>query len=159
MAPWLKKFYYEGTDTFVVPLGGGFVTLGTCKQYESWNPEISQHDTASIKERCAKLVPSTARAKESCIWVGLRPHRHILRLETERLSNLKVVTKKWIYNFFIEHVLWPLVDFCTHYTCTYIFVEGLNFIGHVVENIIIGDRIVSKLIFNNIILVKCFVLQ
>lgn len=90
VAPWIKKFYYDGTDTFVVPLGGGFVTLGTCKQYESWNPEVSHHDTASIKERCANLVPSTATAKVNSIWVGLRPHRHILRLEIEKLSNLKV---------------------------------------------------------------------
>lgn len=71
-------------------MGGGFVTLGTCKQYENWNPEIDPHDSASIKERCTKLVPTMAVAQESSTWVGLRPHRHILRLDIEKLSNLKV---------------------------------------------------------------------
>lgn len=90
MAPWLKKFYYNDTDTFVIPLGGGFATLGTCKQYESWNPAINELDTISIKERCTNLVPSVAKAKVTNIWVGLRPYRHLLRLEIENHSRLKV---------------------------------------------------------------------
>ncbi len=86
----IQKFYYNDTDTFVVPLGDGNVTLGTCKQYENSREEPDMYDSMSIRSKCEKVCPMVAGAPVVDQWVGLRPHRHILRLEIERLGKLKV---------------------------------------------------------------------
>lgn len=89
-APWITKFYYRDFDTFIVPLGNGNITLGTSKDYENYDLSINKRDSESIIERCASVVPSIRRAKIIKEWVGLRPHRHILRIEIEKRQDLIV---------------------------------------------------------------------
>lgn len=90
-APWITKFYYRDFDTFIVPLGNGNITLGTSKDYENYDLSINKRDSESIIERCASVVPSIRRAKIIKEWVGLRPHRHILRIEIEKRQDLIIV--------------------------------------------------------------------
>lgn len=81
-APWLKMAYYADYDTYIVP-GFNSVTCGGCRNFESWDMNVSPHDTAAIKERCEALVPGLKKAPLKEIRVGLRPHRDPCRVETE----------------------------------------------------------------------------
>nr|CAD7201024.1 unnamed protein product [Timema douglasi] len=93
-APWLKTFLYADFDTYIVP-GSLATTIGGCRQYESYDLDVSPHDTAAIKERAFRLIPGLKRAPVIAEWVGLRPHRSIVRVETEIINTtsgkLKVV--------------------------------------------------------------------
>jgi len=89
-APWIKTFFYAENDTYVIPRSDG-VILGGCRHYESNDVSISRHDSAAIKERCFKLIPSLQRARILKEFAGLRPHRSIVRVEPEMLGKLKVV--------------------------------------------------------------------
>ncbi|GLH13208.1 hypothetical protein R5R35_000399 [Gryllus longicercus] len=81
-APWIKTFFYADYDTYVIP-GSKAVTLGGCRQYESYDLSINPHDKAAIHERCVKLLPSLKNARVVADAVGLRPHRSTVRVETE----------------------------------------------------------------------------
>ncbi|KAB0796542.1 hypothetical protein PPYR_10603 [Photinus pyralis] len=93
-APWLKTFFYGEYDTYVIPSFGD-VTLGGCRQYESYNTEPCKYDTLSIRERCESMLPSLKTAPLLGQRVGLRPHRDVVRVEKEILTTergpLKVV--------------------------------------------------------------------
>jgi len=89
-APWIKTFFYAENDTYVIPRSDG-VILGGCRHYESYDVSISRHDSAAIRERCFKLIPSLQRARILKEFAGLRPHRSIVRVEPEMLGKLKVV--------------------------------------------------------------------
>lgn len=84
-APWLKMAFYGDFDTYIIP-GFEGVTLGGCRQYESFNLELSKHDSAAIRERCNELVPSLKTAPVIREAVGLRPHRDPVRVEIEFLD-------------------------------------------------------------------------
>jgi len=73
----------------VIPRSDG-VVLGGCRHYESNDVSISHHDSAAIKERCFKLIPSLQRARVLKEFAGLRPHRSVVRVEPEVLGKLKV---------------------------------------------------------------------
>jgi D-aspartate oxidase len=73
----------------VIPRSDG-VTLGGCRHYESYDVSLSHHDSAAIKERCFKLIPSLQKARVLRECAGLRPHRSIVRVEPESLGKLKV---------------------------------------------------------------------
>uniref|UniRef100_A0A1B6DIR6 FAD dependent oxidoreductase domain-containing protein n=1 Tax=Clastoptera arizonana TaxID=38151 RepID=A0A1B6DIR6_9HEMI len=90
-APWLKKFYYEGSDTYIIPNKSGSVTLGGCRQLGSNNLEVCPFDSASIQQRCYNVLPKLKQAPILREWVGLRPYRPIIRVEPEQLNNLKIV--------------------------------------------------------------------
>ncbi|KAJ3655362.1 hypothetical protein Zmor_014496 [Zophobas morio] len=81
-APWLKTFFYGNYDTYIIP-GIGSVTLGGCRQYDSYDMNINKYDSLSIKERCETLLPSLKGAKVLGERVGLRPHRDIVRVEKD----------------------------------------------------------------------------
>jgi D-aspartate oxidase len=81
-APWVKMAYYGDYDTYIVP-GFNSVTLGGCRNYESYDMNVSVHDTAAIKERCEGLVPGLKTAEIKDVRVGLRPHRDPCRVEIE----------------------------------------------------------------------------
>jgi D-aspartate oxidase len=75
--------YYGDFDTYIVPDASGSVTLGGCRNYESYDTRPSQFDFDSIKSRCEALVPSLKTAKVTGVKVGLRPHRDPVRVECE----------------------------------------------------------------------------
>lgn len=81
-APWLKMAYYADYDTYIVP-GFGSVTLGGCRNFDSYDMSVSQYDTAAIKERCDALVPGLKKVAVKEVRVGLRPHRDPVRVESE----------------------------------------------------------------------------
>lgn len=81
-APWLKNFFYADYDTYIIP-GLENVTLGGCRNFESYDCKINRHDTASIWERCTALVPRLGNCEIDRQFVGLRPYRDPVRLEIE----------------------------------------------------------------------------
>lgn len=91
-APWLKMAFYGDFDTYIVP-GFEGVTLGGCRQYESFNLKLCPHDSAAIRERCNALVPSLKAATVIREAVGLRPHRDTVRVETEFVDTPKGILK------------------------------------------------------------------
>ncbi|XP_066992234.1 D-aspartate oxidase [Anabrus simplex] len=93
-APWIKTFLYAELDTYIIPTSND-VTLGGCRQYESYAMAPSKYDHAAILERCTSLVPNLKSAAVLRDWVGLRPHRSTVRVEPEviqtQAGKLKVV--------------------------------------------------------------------
>lgn len=83
-APWIKTFFYGDFDTYIIP-GFQGVTLGGCRQYDSYNLNVCPYDSAAIRERCNALVPSLKSAKLIRESVGLRPHRAEVRVEKESI--------------------------------------------------------------------------
>ncbi|RZC41227.1 D-aspartate oxidase [Asbolus verrucosus] len=81
-APWIKTFFYGDYDTYIIP-GFHSVTLGGCRQYDSYDETVNKYDSLSIRERCESLLPSLKKAKVIAERVGLRPHRAPVRVEKE----------------------------------------------------------------------------
>ncbi|KAF5303992.1 hypothetical protein FQA39_LY01777 [Lamprigera yunnana] len=96
-APWCKMFFYGEYDTYIIP-GFKSVTLGGCRQYESYDLDVCKYDSLSIRERCESLLPSLKSAKVVGENVGLRPHRDIVRVESEIINttNNKI---KMVHNY------------------------------------------------------------
>lgn len=57
------------------------MTLGGCRQFDSYNEEVDPHDSAGIWSRCTGLVPSLKKSVVVREWVGLRPYRDQVRCE------------------------------------------------------------------------------
>lgn len=91
-APWIKMAYYGDYDTYIIP-GFNSVTLGGCKNFESFDLKPNQYDYDSIKSRCEALVPSLKTAKVTEVKVGLRPHRDTVRVEYEFLDTNRGILK------------------------------------------------------------------
>lgn len=93
-APWVKTFFYADYDTYIIP-GFSSVTLGGCRQFDSYNLDICKYDGLAIRERCETLLPSLKSSKLLEQRVGLRPHRDPVRVEIEikklREKRLKIV--------------------------------------------------------------------
>ena len=62
------------------------MTIGGCRQYDSYDTSISRYDSAAIKDRCFKMIPSLQKARIIRESVGLRPHRSVVRVEPEVLD-------------------------------------------------------------------------
>ncbi|KAJ9580270.1 hypothetical protein L9F63_004083 [Diploptera punctata] len=84
-APWIKTFFYGDSDTYIIPRSDG-VILGGCRHYDSYDMNINKYDSAAIRERCFKMVPSLQKARFIRESVGLRPHRSVVRVEPELLD-------------------------------------------------------------------------
>lgn len=69
--------------TYIIPTGDGLVTLGGTHQYDNWDAELSVLDSQGIWDRCISVVPEIASAATAWEWVGLRPFRETVRVETE----------------------------------------------------------------------------
>ncbi|XP_055609877.1 D-aspartate oxidase isoform X2 [Uranotaenia lowii] len=93
-APWVKMAFYADYDTYIIP-GFQGVTLGGCRNFDSYNSQPCKHDSAAIRERCEALLPSLKGSPVIREAVGLRPHRDPVRVELEFLETetgrLKVV--------------------------------------------------------------------
>ncbi|EAT35138.1 AAEL012674-PA [Aedes aegypti] len=96
-APWVKTAFYADYDTYIIP-GFQGVTLGGCRNYDSYNTEVCKHDSAAIRERCEALLPSLKGAPVIREAVGLRPHRDPVRVEPEML-NLVGGRVKVVHNY------------------------------------------------------------
>lgn len=95
-APWVKHFYMnpdpsdEHREIYILP-GPDTVTIGGTGQLDNWNTETDEEDKQRILEDVCKVVPSIRTAKQSHDWVGLRPMRPRVRLETEKKPGKKTV--------------------------------------------------------------------
>lgn len=98
-APWVKTAFYADYDTYIIPGFDGVVTLGGTRQYESYDLDVNEHDSKSIRERCDKLLPSLRKASVVREAVGLRPHRHIVRVEWEILKQFNEGSLKCVHNY------------------------------------------------------------
>jgi len=95
-APWVDKFYYHDSNTYVIPSkDDGTVVLGGCRHFGSYDERTNDRDTAEILENCVALVPSLAGALRTGydVWVGLRPYRNAIRVETELADDRTTVVK------------------------------------------------------------------
>lgn len=86
-APWLKMAFFADYDTYVFPGVNDIATLGGVRHYDSYSLAIDKYDSASIRERCEKLLPSLVGAPVVREAVGLRPHRDQVRVEPEIISS------------------------------------------------------------------------
>lgn len=91
-APWIKMAYYGNFDTYILP-GFSGVTLGGCRNYQSFDLRENQWDFDSIKTRCEELVPSLKSATVTDVKVGLRPHRDPVRVEHEFMDTNRGVLR------------------------------------------------------------------
>jgi D-aspartate oxidase len=91
-APWIKTAFYGDYDTYILP-GFEGVTLGGCRNFESYDTTVSRYDSMAIRERCEKMLPSLKGAPVIREAVGLRPYRDIVRVEVELKETAKGVMK------------------------------------------------------------------
>lgn len=96
-APWIKMAYYGDFDTYIVP-GFSGVTLGGCRNFESFDLKPNKYDYDSIKTRCEALVPSLKTATVTEVKVGLRPHRDPVRVEIEFVDTSRGI-QKIVHNY------------------------------------------------------------
>ncbi|KAL7070202.1 hypothetical protein ACQ4LE_010403 [Meloidogyne hapla] len=96
-APGQSHFCYQDADTFCIPLvGDDRILLGTLRQDNRWDREISKEDINDIWNRIIELKPSLKNSEVLSEWCGLRPDRKGgVRLEYKLLENNK--TNKTIH--------------------------------------------------------------
>lgn len=97
-APWIKMAFYGDLDTYIIP-GFESVTLGGCRQYESYSMEVSKYDSQAIHERCCKMLPSLKDAEIVTEAVGLRPHRDVVRVEKEFITTTSGKAIRVVHNY------------------------------------------------------------
>jgi D-amino-acid oxidase len=85
-----QAFEDNDTFTYIFPRGDG-VILGGVAQPGNWSREAHPAITEDILRRCSAVEPSVRGAKILATPVGLRPGRHEVRLEIERISEHRVV--------------------------------------------------------------------
>ncbi|TRY80505.1 hypothetical protein TCAL_10724 [Tigriopus californicus] len=90
-APWMKMAVYGDAESYIIP-GVDYVTLGGTRNFNNYSLDAEPMETETILKRACLMVPSLEKAEVVSERVGLRPHRHEVRLELETRSNgLKVV--------------------------------------------------------------------
>lgn len=82
-------------DVYVIP--GIETTLGGCRHYDNYDLNVDKHISAQIWENCTNLLPSLKDAVVIREWVGLRPHRIPIRLESEIMEIDGVKLKVYIF--------------------------------------------------------------
>lgn len=97
-APWIKTAFYGDYDTYIVP-GFEGVTLGGCRQYDSYDLKVSKYDSMAIRERCQSMLPALKSAPVLRELVGLRPHRDPVRVEMEVVKSAGGNSSKIVHNY------------------------------------------------------------
>lgn len=86
-APDVKQGYMNDQSfTYLFPRNDG-VLIGGVAQPNNWNVEIDSNLTIDIVARCSQIEPSVVDAPILHQFVGLRPGRNQVRLETEKLND------------------------------------------------------------------------
>ncbi|CAI5450728.1 unnamed protein product [Caenorhabditis angaria] len=81
-APWHKHFMYRDFSTFTIPKED-VVILGSVKQDNRWDLEITDEDRKDILTRYIKLHPGMRDPKIVSEWSALRPGRKSIRVELQ----------------------------------------------------------------------------
>uniref|UniRef100_A0A1I8HUU8 DAO domain-containing protein n=1 Tax=Macrostomum lignano TaxID=282301 RepID=A0A1I8HUU8_9PLAT len=75
-APWLKRAVIgPNGETYIYPGATDIVTVGGCRQPNSWSTEPCPDDASKIWSRATRLVPSVGGAETVNQLAGLRPAR------------------------------------------------------------------------------------
>ncbi|CAH0380900.1 unnamed protein product [Bemisia tabaci] len=92
-APFVQKFFMNNENgSYIIPsMQSGLVTLGGTQDFGHWSQSTSEYNTHSIFDRCRDMMPTLESATVEWHWVGLRPYRHQVRTELEKIGNLLVV--------------------------------------------------------------------
>ncbi|XP_075226059.1 D-aspartate oxidase-like [Lycorma delicatula] len=90
-SPEVDKFILAGEETYIIPYGHGVSTLGGTHQLGHYDTAIRKHDTQGILNRCSALLPQLKNTQILWEWAGLRPYRHSVRIEKEKIRKLKVI--------------------------------------------------------------------
>lgn len=97
-APWVKNFYYEDYDAYILP-GFDAVTLGGTREFDCYDAEVNKYDSQRIWERCVAVVPSLKNAEVLREWVGWRPYRPFVRVQKETITFPSGKTLKVVHNY------------------------------------------------------------
>lgn len=83
-APWVKNtyLYLADSDTYIYP-GQDNVVLGGTRQKGEETFDYKKEYFDDVFTRCCKILPGLKHAPVITKWVGLRPHRTSVRMETE----------------------------------------------------------------------------
>ncbi|GAU96389.1 hypothetical protein RvY_07844 [Ramazzottius varieornatus] len=84
-APWIKHFYHTDDNTYIIP-NRDLVVVGGTRQKDNWSLDFSVEDREAYMQRASAYLPSIRKAEIIREWVGLRPGRPFVRLETEMLQ-------------------------------------------------------------------------
>mmetsp|Transcript_25360 Transcript_25360/g.34885 ORF Transcript_25360/g.34885 Transcript_25360/m.34885 type:complete len:146 (-) Transcript_25360:13-450(-) len=80
-APWVKDVWFFGTS-YVIP-NVDSVVLGGTAQKGDFDLRVRASDTARILQNVSQVLPALKTAPLQGAWVGLRPGRAPLRLDSE----------------------------------------------------------------------------
>lgn len=83
-APWINSVFFFG-KSYIIP-NVDSVVLGGTAQKGDWNTVVSNEDTEKILNDICAVFPSIRNASIESVWVGLRPGRTPLRLDSELVS-------------------------------------------------------------------------
>uniref|UniRef100_A0AC34QJR4 FAD dependent oxidoreductase domain-containing protein n=1 Tax=Panagrolaimus sp. JU765 TaxID=591449 RepID=A0AC34QJR4_9BILA len=97
-APWHKHFNYRDFTTFTIPMTNS-VLVGSVKQPNRSDTEITDEDRNDIWERYLKLQPNFKNVKKIAEWSGIRPDRPSLRLEKTIKKNSKGQDYLLVHNY------------------------------------------------------------
>ncbi|XP_047532399.1 D-amino-acid oxidase isoform X2 [Vanessa atalanta] len=93
-APWINHTIVdEDTGNYIIPNVYNCV-LGGTHQENNYNRDIDDNDTDFVLNGCMELMPGIKHAKPITHWVGLRPGREKIRLESEEKDG-----KFYIHNY------------------------------------------------------------
>ncbi|CAI2355177.1 unnamed protein product [Caenorhabditis sp. 36 PRJEB53466] len=82
-APWHKHFNYRDFTTFTIPKENT-VVIGSTKQDNRWDLEITDEDRNDILRRYLALHPGMREPKIVKEWSALRPGRKHIRIEAQQ---------------------------------------------------------------------------
>jgi D-amino-acid oxidase len=80
-APWINNVWLFGSS-YIIPNVDSVVLGGTADK-DVWDTTVSLTETTKILDDIAQVVPSIRDAQIESVWVGLRPGRSSLRLDSE----------------------------------------------------------------------------
>lgn len=83
-APWIKPFYYYEGDTYIYPGQDNVVLGGTRERGQESTSGNEDEKFSDVYRRCCQLLPGLKNAMVVRKWIGVRPHRTSLRIETEQ---------------------------------------------------------------------------
>lgn len=96
-ADWIKYWMYTDDGKYILP-NEDLTIIGGVRQVDNYNLETDEQDKKEIQQKCYKFWPPLQGAQIDSEWVGLRPSRTPLRLESE-IINLSTGKLKVVHNY------------------------------------------------------------
>ncbi|CAG9566332.1 unnamed protein product [Danaus chrysippus] len=93
-APWLTATIYDVQKDIYMISTTDICVMGGTQQVNDYNRQINVEDRDKIFNGCTRVVPAIKNAKLISEWVGLRPGRDEIRLESENRNG-----KFYIHNY------------------------------------------------------------